>query len=44
VRAHMSSFARRLLARHRSLRVAVIVTSIVGGRSVRGTRTVTLRG
>jgi len=42
VRAHMSSFGRRLLARRGRLRVTLTATSVTEGRTVQSTRTATL--
>ncbi len=43
VRVHIASLGRRLLRRHRSLRVTVVATSVTGGARTTTTRTTTLR-
>lgn len=43
VRVHIASLGRRLLRRHRSLRVTVVATSVTGGVRTTTTRTTTLR-
>jgi hypothetical protein len=43
VRVHIASFGRRLLARRKTLRVSVIVTNVLGGRTATVTRRITLK-
>jgi hypothetical protein len=43
VRVHMASYGRRLLARHKALRVTLTATSVSGGLTASTVRTITLR-